>query len=209
MNQDNNKHAFGRGAAPKRSGASDTDENASDQARQASDQDLSAGHSDNAGDAANQILELEAFLPYLLATCNLSVSRTLTSRYAHPLDLSANEWRILAVLGQKNRRPMAAGELGRRTRLDKVQVSRAIKRLLRYGMIERETNPADRRRSVIGLTPEGRATYQEIVPLALERNSELLSVLSPSERTLMASLLERLRQRAEDILARTPNTRGS
>lgn len=208
MNQDNNTHAFGRGADPKRSGASDTDENAPDPARQASDQDLSTGPADNAG-GTSQMLELEAFLPYLLATCNLSVSRAFTSRYAHPLDLSANEWRILAILGQKNRRPMAAGELGRRTRLDKVQVSRAIKRLLRYSMIERETNPADRRRSVIGLTPEGRAAYQEIVPLALERNNELLSVLSPSERTLMASLLERLRQRAEDILARHPDTPGA
>ncbi|HEY0527081.1 MAG TPA: MarR family winged helix-turn-helix transcriptional regulator, partial [Stellaceae bacterium] len=84
-----------------------------------------------------------------------------------------------------------------RTAMDKVRVSRAVARLLEAGRIEREIDPADRRRAVLALTSAGRAVYAEIVPLALGAEARLLSALTPEERAAFERLLAKLATAAD------------
>ena len=53
----------------------------------------------------------------------------------------------MAVLGPDA--PLSASDVCERTRMDKVQVSRAVARLLEKGLVSRKTAPDDRRRSVL------------------------------------------------------------
>lgn len=133
---------------------------------------------------------LENFLPYRLSIVTQTVSGGLSKIYASRFDLSVPQWRVMAVLGRYE--PISANEVCDRTVMDKVAVSRAVQAMLRRGLVERTVDTRDRRRSALRLSKRGRATHNEIVPLALEYEQRLLNLLSPEERTALDSLLKRL-----------------
>src|SRR4051812_19334998 len=89
------------------------------------------------------VLVLEAFLPYRLSVLSNTVSSRIAKSYAARFSLTVPEWRVMAVLG---RFPgLMAGEVTERTAMDKVQVSRAVARLLKTKRIERRVVDGDRR----------------------------------------------------------------
>ena len=136
------------------------------------------------------VLVLEAFLPYRLSILSNTVSSRIAKSYAERFSLTVPEWRVMAVLG---RFPgLTAGEVTERTAMDKVQVSRAVARLLRTKRIERRVVDGDRRARHLFLTAEGRAVYSEIVPLALDYERRLAVSLSAAERGQLEKLLSKL-----------------
>ena len=142
-------------------------------------------------------LDLAGFLPYRLSILQLAVSRSLARIYGDRFDLSRHEWRVLAVLGQEA--PLTAMEVGQRTSLDKVQVSRAIAKLVAAGRVARETDPADRRRAPLRPTAEGRAVYRQIVPLVKARERALKEALSTGELAALEGIIDKLRERARSL----------
>ena len=104
----------------------------------------------------------------------------------------------MAVLGRYG--AMTANSVVERTAMDKVRVSRAVARLLAHQRITRRTDPNDRRRAILDLTPEGRAVYGKVVPMVLAVEEELLSDLSGEERTRLDEIVRKLERRtAEDF----------
>src|SRR5690554_6189371 len=140
----------------------------------------------------HEILELERFLPYRLSVVSNHISQTIANAYAERFGISITEWRVLAVLGRYPE--LSANGVAERTAMDKVAVSRAVARLLQTGLIERETHGSDRRRSVLRLSHAGHRLYDQVVPMALEYERELLAALSAEERALFNHLLNRLDQ---------------
>jgi DNA-binding MarR family transcriptional regulator len=139
-------------------------------------------------------LILEDFLPYRLSILSNTVSSTIASTYDKRFGLSIPEWRVIAVLG---RFPgLSAVEVAERTLMDKVAVSRAVSKLLKSGRIDRQFANADRRRSILNLTEEGRKVHDEIAPLALKFEEDLLHGLDDHEIHTLNILTERLLARA-------------
>lgn len=141
-------------------------------------------------------LDLEHFLPFRLSVLANRVTRAVARVYARRFQLSAPEWRTMAVLGRYG--AMTANSVVERTAMDKVRVSRAVARLLAHERITRRTDPDDRRRAILDLTPEGRAIYAKVVPMVLAVESELLSGLSSEERTLLDQIVLKLERRTAD-----------
>ena len=136
------------------------------------------------------VLVLEAFLPYRLSVLSNIVSGRIAKSYAERFSLTVPEWRVMAVLG---RFPgLTAGEVTERTAMDKVQVSRAVARLLKTKRIERRVVDGDRRARHLFLTGEGRGVYSEIVPLALDYERRLAASLSVADRARLEKLLAKL-----------------
>ncbi len=156
------------------------------------------GSASGAGSARTDRLDLDRFLPYRLSVAQLAVSRCLARIYERRFGLSRQEWRTLAVLGQDA--PLTAGGVCARTSMDKVQVSRAVARLLTVGLLDRRPDRRDRRRGLLRPTPRGRAVYREIVPLVLARQRDLLAVLSEREVRAFERVLDKLRARAEALV---------
>ena len=73
---------------------------------------------------------------------------------------------------------ISATEIGQRTQMDKVAVSRAVAGLIEMGYLERRPSTDDARRSNLVLTHAGLGIYDLIVPLALAEEARLESVLS-------------------------------
>jgi DNA-binding MarR family transcriptional regulator len=142
-------------------------------------------------------LKLENFLPYRLSVLSNTVSTTVARAYDKRFKVSIPEWRVIAILG---RFPgLSAVEVAERTMLDKVAVSRAVTKLIKKGRIDREFADADKRRSILNLSDEGRQLHDEIAALALAFERDLLEGLTPEELTQLNSLMERLLARARLI----------
>lgn len=146
---------------------------------------------------AGKELILEEFLPYRLSILSHSVSNSIATVYGQRFGLTIPEWRVIVILG---RFPgLSAVEVAERTLMDKVAVSRAVTKLLKNGRIEREFADADRRRSILNLSDEGKQVLDEIAPLALEMESTLLEGLSQEEVKVLDSIIDRLLEKARLI----------
>lgn len=151
------------------------------------------------GPNTSKELILEDFLPYKLAILSHTVSSLVARVYDKSFGLTIPEWRVIAIVG---RFPgLSAVEVAERTMMDKVAVSRAVTKLIKRGRIDREFADADRRRSILNLSAEGREVHDEIAPLALQMEEDLLHGLSEDEIATLNSVIERLLARARLISA--------
>lgn len=135
-------------------------------------------------------LRLDGFLPYRLSVLSNAVSSKIAAIYEREFELSVWQWRIIAVLGE--REGLTSTEVAQRTLMDKPTVSRAAASLIERGILERRIDTEDRRRAPMRLTEEGTAIYAAVIPMALESEQELLDALSEEEAATLHALLSRL-----------------
>ena len=139
-------------------------------------------------------LILEDFLPYRLSVLSHTISTNIARVYEKRFGVSIPEWRVIAILG---RFPgLSAVEVAERTLMDKVAVSRAVTKLIKNGRIDRQFADADRRRSILNLSEEGRKVHNEIAPLALQFERELLQDISEEDYGTYSVILDRLLAKA-------------
>jgi DNA-binding MarR family transcriptional regulator len=151
----------------------------------------------NAGHPRHARLDLDHFMPYRLSVLSNRVSSAIANEYSERFGLTIPEWRVMAVLGGTPK--LSAREVAERTAMDKVQVSRAVARLLRAKRIQRAPDNRDGRVTRLNLSSRGRAIYDEIVPLALHLEEQFLTALSTSERRTLDQLMTKLAARARKI----------
>jgi DNA-binding MarR family transcriptional regulator len=144
--------------------------------------------------------DLQNFLPYRLSLLTNTVSQGIASTYRDRFGISITEWRILAVLG---RFPgLTASDVVKRTAMDKVSISRAVKTLMEKGLLERTTDSGDRRRRRLRLTDNsGTQVLEQIIPQAAAFEARLLDVLDQQEIELFLGTLDKLQHKASDIVS--------
>jgi len=133
---------------------------------------------------------LADYLPYRLAIVAEAVSREVSSVYRVQYQLSRDEWRVLAALGEIP--VIKTRDMRSYTTLDKVQASRAIARMEKAGLLSRREDTNDRRNHLIQLTPAGLATYDKLVPAAKAVEQKILADLSKAELEAFNKTLNRL-----------------
>ncbi len=143
-------------------------------------------------------MKLRAFFPYRLASLAEVVSQATAQVYSERFGLTRDEWRIVAALaGQGAVKTVRVMES---STLDKMRVSRAIARLEADRLIVRTPDPEDGRAWLVALQPEGTALYRKIVPMVQAREEFLLSALSESERVALNAAMDKVYERAEQLL---------
>ncbi len=144
------------------------------------------------------ILRLDAFLPYRLSITSNLVSDVIADCYKAMFGLKVPEWRLLAVIAEAG--GMNQQEIGLRTRMDKVTVSRAALALTARGLVERRANPEDRRSQLLTLSDAGQALYDKVVPQALRLEKAIFAALSDDEASKFTQSLDRLQAAALALL---------
>lgn len=135
-------------------------------------------------------LDLAHFVPYRLSVLSNRVSSAIARTYSDRFDLTIPEWRCIAVLGGAE--GSSAGDVAQKTAMDKVQVSRAIARLVEKKRVARVVDASDGRVARLSLTTKGRAIYDEVAPLALELEAKFLDALSAAERASLDKIMTKL-----------------
>jgi DNA-binding MarR family transcriptional regulator len=140
---------------------------------------------------ADVSLRLDAFIPYLLSVTSNVVSDAIASTYQALFGLSIPEWRLIAVLGEDE--GFTQQQIGRRTRMDKVTVSRATIALVERGLVERKPHASDRRSQSLHLTEAGHDLYDQVAPKALELERRIFESFDPKEVAAFSDMLARIR----------------
>ncbi len=138
----------------------------------------------------NSKLKLQNFLPYRLSVLSNRISRAIADDYERQFSLSLLEWRVIAVLAEGD--GLSAAKITEKTAMDKVAVSRTVKKLLVKTRIKREFSKSDKRRSIITLTKNGWDIYNKVVPLAIRYEATLLKELSLTEIKQLDHLIVKL-----------------
>lgn len=138
----------------------------------------------------DQVLALEAFLPYRLNRLAEDVSRNFSRIYNDRFGLTRPEWRLLATLGQYG--TMTATAVGQHSAMHKTKVSRAVAALQQRHWLTRTPDEADRRIEHLRLTNAGLRAYREMVPLAKAFEAKLLAALPNADREAALRLITQL-----------------
>jgi|SRR5581483_3972849 len=117
--------------------------------------------------------------------------------YAGRFGVPLAEWRLLAALmtGEEATVSALAAALG----TDKGWISRTASALINKGLAKSVVDATDGRRFQLRVTPAGRALYERILPAALERHRQLVSVMTSEEQRVLDDLLSRLLRQAEHL----------
>ena len=78
--------------------------------------------------------------------------------------LSVLEWRVLATLADGG--PVPLGLLARRAATKQPTLTRLIDRMVQQQLVLREPDPADRRQTLLRITPRGQVTAGQLIALA-------------------------------------------
>jgi DNA-binding MarR family transcriptional regulator len=135
-------------------------------------------------------LSLERFMPYRLSYAANLVSEAIAQQYDALFNLTIPEWRVIAHVAEH--RGITQQQIGLRTRMDKVTVSRAAIALAARGFVARSKNSADRRSRRLSLTPAGRRLYAAIAPKALELERAVFGQFSAAEMAVLRRFLQRI-----------------
>ena len=142
-------------------------------------------------------LQLEVFLPYRLSLLSNAISGAIAAVYGDKFAISMPEWRIMMILAEYP--DISADEVCRRTKIEKSVVSRAVARLLKRHLINRDVDERDRRRSILRLSETGLSVYDEVMPIARDYEAKLLSDLSAEELETFNDMIDRLMEKAARI----------
>jgi MarR family transcriptional regulator, lower aerobic nicotinate degradation pathway regulator len=93
--------------------------------------------------------------------------------------ISINEFRMLMMIGKLG--ATASHEVAELTGVNTMAISRAVALLRRHRRIEVVTDPSNRRRKILRLTPAGRALYEQMLPTTEKVGQYLFEALRPDE----------------------------
>lgn len=122
--------------------------------------------------------------------------------YLHREGLNAAGWDLLLTLYRSAPAPgLHPAQLADRCAVNGPAISNRIARLEARGLIIRDVTPQDRRAARVRLSDAGRAAVERLLPAFLALETELLSTLDETERTVLTTLGARL---LDSLEARAP-----
>lgn len=151
-----------------------------------------------AGDTGScgPVLDLSSHIPTKVTVLANRLMRSASRYYRKRYGIGVVEWRVIMFIGQVTE--TRANRICSRTELDKGAVSRSLAVLQRMGLVSVQEDGADSRRNNVALTPKGRALHDEMVPIALDRQSEVVADLTQAEIELFIDLIDRLQAKVSD-----------
>ena len=133
--------------------------------------------------------ELVASALFLFKRLGMNAKERSLKAYEE-LDVHPYHHAILAVLDEGSRETQ--GAIADALGYDKGQLVGLLDELEDRGLIERQRDPADRRRQIVRMTASGRKTLERLRRLAQRLDDEFLAPLDEKERRELHALLLRL-----------------
>jgi len=100
--------------------------------------------------------------------------------------------------------PLTPSQVSDRVLIPSATMTAMLDLLERRGWIRRIPNPDDRRSVLIEITPDGRATADQLLPGIRTLERSIVSALSPDERACLLDLLGKVLTRTAAVAAEHP-----
>lgn len=118
-------------------------------------------------------------------------TKTLQAKIGSP-DVTLGMWFFLRSLWEED--GVSQRELARRIGLMEPTAVTALAAMERRGLINRKSDPTDKRRRLVYLTEKGRGMKAEMLPHAMEANLIALQGFTSEEVVALLSMLKRMKQ---------------
>ena len=105
-------------------------------------------------------------------------------------EVTTTQFAVLARLADVG--PLSQNHLGRAAAMDAATIKGVVDRLAKLGFVATSTDPNDRRRLTVTLTPAGAALFLDRAATALGVSKTTLAPLSAAEQRQLIDLLSRL-----------------
>lgn len=106
------------------------------------------------------------------------------------IEINGGQGRILFVLWKNN--PLTIGEISVRTSLAKNTVSIVVDGMVNKGILTRQTNPRNRRQSIVSLTDYARSLQTKYETVSQQMNTLFYQGFSPEEQEAFEQFLARI-----------------
>jgi DNA-binding MarR family transcriptional regulator len=139
--------------------------------------------------------DLDAVIGAVLRATQAFVGLALRSLAAAGTPITLPQYRMLVTLdgkGDQNVRDLAP-----RLGVDRSTATRMCNRLVNAGLIDRSSDPSDRRAVVISLTEPGRGVVKRVTRARRENVARLLKSVPPPRREQLVDLLGEFAELAE------------
>jgi DNA-binding MarR family transcriptional regulator len=111
---------------------------------------------------------------------------------ARDIGVTRPQWQVLVVL--RRNEGINQGKLAELLDVEPITVCRMVDRLQEASLVERRTDPSDRRSWRLYLTDKAHALSEQLRPLATDMFEQALEGVNDNEQTLLIALLERIRR---------------
>ena len=132
---------------------------------------------------------LEDQIGHLVRRVHQRATAIFTAKMAE-LQLTPTQFAALVKLYDEG--AVSQNHLGRLTAMDPATMQGVVTRLLARGLIRREGDPTDRRRTLLKLDPDSGALVQEAIEIGVQISRETLAPLNGAERDRLLELLRKL-----------------
>lgn len=137
---------------------------------------------------------VDGYLSYLLAAASERVSREF-HKQLRPYGLSVANWRVLATLSDGD--SLSVGALARIVLFQQPTLTKQLARMARARLVELRTDPADRRRTLVRISAEGRKKVRPLLARAKAHERACLASYSAAEVVRVKRILKDLLRRSE------------
>jgi DNA-binding MarR family transcriptional regulator len=147
----------------------------------------------------------EAPAPALPTRLRLAVTR-LARRLRQQAETEASPTQLAVLATVERDGPITLGELAAVERVQPPTITAAVGRLEQRGLVQRRTDPDDRRVARVEITPEGRRLLEQSRSRKTAYLERRLAALSAHERVTLeraAGILERLVEQDDDAAPRS------
>ena len=144
-------------------------------------------------------LDLASHLPFRVAVVSNLLALNRDWKVRTLCDLEPREMRVLLNIGSYM--PVKSADIAYQSRLDSYTVSRAVTKLKSKKLIEVQADPENKNVKNLLLNEQGQALYKKLTQALEQRSQELENVLTDKEQQQFYTMLEKIENKAEKILA--------
>lgn len=143
-----------------------------------------------------RLLELEHTVFYALDKA-IKTYRQFAQRNIREsgLDITIDQWLVLKTI--TDHPDLTQREMAAKVFKDHASITRMIELLVRRGFLKRSPNPADRRQYILELTSEGKAVYEQLVPIVATNRETALEGFSEEDTEMLKRLLQRMTENCQ------------
>lgn len=141
--------------------------------------------------------ERQALDLYIKLTRASDVVNQRINSHLKAWNLSVSQFGVLEALYHLG--PLTAGSLADKILKSSGNLTLVLENLVKRGLVERQRDPADRRRVVVHLTDLGRDQIDAILPIHVTRVVDVMGALSAEEQAQLAALARKLGLGQSDI----------
>lgn len=135
-------------------------------------------------------------ISFLIADVTRLMRRSFDIR-ARAIGVTRPQWRMLVTLSRNE--GANQGRLAELLDVEAISLCRMVDRLEESGLVERRSDPSDRRAWRIYLTDQAKPVLAEVRAVADELSEDALAGLTGPDRDALQNMLERIRTNLNDL----------